>query len=214
MLVAASLVDDLLGRFGYGAVFGFVAIESLGIPVPGETMLVAAALYAGASHQLSIEVIIITAAVAAIIGDNIGFWIGHWGGYRLLLRYGKYVRLHEGRVKLARYLFQRHGGKVVFFGRFVSVLRTYAAFIAGTARMSWPPFLLFNAAGGILWATCWGVAAYLAGDRIQQLGTPVDIALAGVALIVMLAVIIVLRRKEHDLMVYAERSFPGPLEQP
>jgi len=77
MLVAASLVDDLLGRFGYGAVFGFVAIESLGIPVPGETMLVAAALYAGASHQLSIEVIIITAAVAAIIGDNIGFWIGH-----------------------------------------------------------------------------------------------------------------------------------------
>jgi len=96
----------------------------------------------------------------------------------------------------------------------VSVLRTYAAFIAGTARMSWPPFLLFNAAGGILWATCWGVAAYLAGDRIQQLGTPVDIALAGVALIVMLAVIIVLRRKEHDLMVYAERSFPGPLEQP
>jgi len=124
------------------------------------------------------------------------------------------IRLHDDRVKLARYLFQRNGGKVVFFGRFVSVLRTYAAFLAGTARMSWPSFLLFNAAGGILWATSWGVAAYFVGARIQQFGIPIDIALAGVALIVVLAVIRVLRRKENELMAYAERSFPGPLEQP
>ena len=146
ILATSSLVDDLLGRFGYGAVFGFVAIESLGIPVPGETMLIAAGLYAGVSHRLSIVVIIIAAAA----GDNVGFRIGHWGGYRLLLRYGRHIRVDEGRIKLARYLFQRHGGKVVFFGRFISVLRTDAAFLAGTARMSWPPFLVFNAAGGII----------------------------------------------------------------
>ena len=214
MILAAGLVDDLLGRFGYGAVFGFVAIESLGIPVPGETMLIAAALYAGASHRLSIEVIIAAAAAAAIIGDNIGFRLGHWGGYRLLLRYGRYIRLHEGRVKLARYLFQRHGGKVVFFGRFISVLRTYAAFLAGTARMPWLPFLAFNAAGGIVWATAWGVAAYFAGDRIQRLGTPLDIALALAALVVVVVLVAVLRRREQALTIEAERAFPGPLEAP
>jgi membrane protein DedA with SNARE-associated domain len=210
----ASLVDDLLGRFGYGAVFAFVGIESLGIPVPGETMLVAAALYAGATHQLSIVVIIVVAAAGAIIGDNIGFWIGHWGGYRLLIRYGRYIRLHEGRVKLARYLFQRHGGKVVFFGRFISVLRTYAAFLAGTARMAWPPFLVFNAAGGIVWATAWGVGAYLAGDRIKSLSTPVDIALGGVAVLVIVGLLAVFRRKEKALTAEAELALPGPLDAP
>jgi membrane protein DedA with SNARE-associated domain len=214
MLLVSSLVDDLLGRFGYGAVFGFVAIESLGIPLPGETMLIAASLYAGATHRLSIELIIVIAAAAAIIGDNIGFWIGHWGGYRLLVRYGKYIRLDVGRVKLARYLFRRHGGKVVFFGRFVSVLRTYAAFLAGSARMSWPPFLAFNAAGGVVWATAWGIAAYFAGDRIQRLGTPVDIALGIVAFAVVVLLVLLLRRKEHDLMEQAERAMPGPLERP
>jgi membrane protein DedA with SNARE-associated domain len=210
----ASIIDTLLGRFGYGAVFAFVGIESLGIPVPGETMLVAAALYAGATHQLDIVVVIVAAASAAIIGDNIGFWIGHWGGYRLLLRYGRYIRLHEGRVKLARYLFLRHGGKVVFFGRFISVLRTYAAFLAGTARMSWLPFLAFNAAGGIIWATAWGVGAYFAGDRIKQLSTPVDIVLAIVAVAVIVALTMVLRRNEHRLTAQAERAIPGPLEAP
>ena len=206
-----SLVDDLLGRFGYAAVFFFVGIESLGIPVPGETMLIAAALYAGATHRLSIVIVVIVAAAGAIIGDNIGFGIGHWGGYRLLLRYGKYIRLHEGRVKLARYLFARHGGKVVFFGRFVSVLRTYAAFLAGTARMKWPPFIVFNAAGGIIWATAWGVAAYVAGDRIHSLGGPVDIAFGGIAVLVIVAIVLVLRRTEAALVEQAERAFPGPL---
>lgn len=213
MLLVTSFVDNLLGRFGYGAVFGFVAIESLGIPLPGETMLIAAGLYAGATHRLSIELIIVVAAAGAIIGDNIGFAIGHWGGYRLLVRYGKYIRLDEGRIKLARYLFQRHGGKVVFFGRFVSVLRTYAAFLAGSARMSWAPFVAFNASGGIVWATAWGVAAYFAGDRIQKLGTPVDIALAIVAFAVVVVLVLILRRKESVLMAEAERALPGPLEK-
>src|SRR6202011_3285994 len=147
LTLATSFIDDFLSRFGYAAVFAFVGIESLGIPFPGETMLISAALYAGATHNLNIAGVIVAAAAGAIIGDNIGFGIGHWGGYRLLLRYGRYIRLHEGRVKLARYLFQQHGGKVVFFGRFVSVLRTYAAFLAGTARMPWPRFLAFNASG-------------------------------------------------------------------
>jgi membrane protein DedA with SNARE-associated domain len=214
MHVAASFIDSFLTQFGYAAVFGFVGIESLGIPFPGETMLIAAALYAGNTHHLNIAGIIIAAAAGAIIGDNIGFGVGHWGGYRLLVRYGRYIRLHEGRVKLARYLFQRHGGKVVFFGRFVSVLRTYAAFLAGTARMPWPRFLAFNASGGIVWATLYGVGAYLAGDRINKLSRPVDLALAGVAVLVIVGLILLLRRKEADLTAKAEIAIPGPLEQP
>jgi membrane protein DedA with SNARE-associated domain len=214
MLLTTSFIDRFLGQFGYAAVFGFVGIESLGIPFPGETMLVAAALYAGATHQLNIVGIIIAAAAGAIVGDNIGFGIGHWGGYRLLIRYGHYIRLHAGRVKLARYLFMRHGGKVVFFGRFVSVLRTYAAFLAGTARMAWPRFLVFNASGGIVWATGYGVGAYLAGDRLTKLSAPVDLGLAGVAVVVIIAGILILRRKEAELIVQAEKALPGPLEEP
>jgi membrane protein DedA with SNARE-associated domain len=214
MTLAAGLIDTLIGRFGYAAVFGFVGIESLGIPFPGETMLISAALYAGATHQLDITWIIVAAAAGAIIGDNIGYGVGHWGGYRLLIRYGRYIRLHEGRVKLARYLFLKHGGKVVFFGRFVSVLRTYAAFLAGTARMPWPRFLVFNAAGGIMWATGFGVGAYLAGDRITQLSKPVDITIAVLAVLLIVAGVVILRRKEEQLTARAERELPGPIEAP
>lgn len=214
MVLATSFVDTVLGRFGYAAVFAFVAIESLGIPFPGETMLIAAALYAGLTHQLAIGVIIVVAAAGAIIGDNIGFGLGHWGGYRLLKRYGHYIRLHDGRIKLARYLFQRHGGKVVFFGRFISVLRTYAAFLAGTARMRWPRFLVFNAAGGIVWATGYGTGAYLAGSQINRLSGPVNLALAAAAVLVVVALILVLRRQEKELTARAEEAMPGPLEDP
>jgi membrane protein DedA with SNARE-associated domain len=214
VVLAVLFVDSVLGRYGYAAVFAFVGIESLGIPFPGETMLVSAALYAGATHQLDIVGIIVAAAAGAIIGDNIGYGLGHWGGYRLLLRYGRYIRLHEGRVKLARYLFLRHGGKVVFFGRFVSVLRTYAASLAGTARMPWVRFLVFNATGGIVWATIYGAGSYLAGSQIQRVSKPVDFALGGLAVVVVVALIVVLRRQEQALTVEAERVFPGPLSEP
>jgi len=125
-----TTLDHLLGTYGYAAVLAFVMVESIGIPFPGETMVIAAALYAGATHHLDVELIWAAAAAGAIIGDTIGFGVGHWGGYRLLLRHGHLVRIDEGKLKLGRLIFARPGGKVVFFGRFVSVLRTYAAFLA------------------------------------------------------------------------------------
>ena len=134
----------LLTTYGYWAVFVFIAIESMGIPFPGETMLLVAAIYAGTTHHLSILLVIVAAASGAILGDNLGFMIGRVGGYRLLRRYGRYIRLDERKLKLGQYLFMKHGGKVVFFGRFVAVLRAWAAFLAGTNRMPWPGFLLFN----------------------------------------------------------------------
>jgi membrane protein DedA with SNARE-associated domain len=204
-------INHLITTYGYWAVFILVALESLGIPLPGETALIAAGTYAGHTHALSPWVIFAVAAAGAIIGDNIGYWVGDKGGYKLLRRYGHYVRVDESRMKIGRYLFDRYGSQVVFFGRFVSVLRTYAAFLAGTNRMRWPRFLFFNAAGGILWAAIYTFAAYLAGSTLKHISGTVNIILAGVAVAVIVAIILILRRQANRLAAVAEAAYPGPL---
>ncbi len=209
---ASTNLIHLLTTYGYIAVLIFVGIESIGIPFPGETMLLIAAIYAGTTHQLFIHLIILAAATGAILGDNIGFLVGREGGYRLLRRYGRYIRLNERKIKLGFYLFRKHGGKVVFFGRFVAILRTLAAFLAGTNRMSWPRFLLFNALGGIVWATVYGLGGYLLGNNIHLLTGPVSIITIVLASLIVLAFLIFLRRNEHRLEDEAERAFPGPIE--
>jgi membrane protein DedA with SNARE-associated domain len=202
----------LLALYGYWAVLAFVLIESLGIPFPGETMLIAASLYAGSTHRLSIGPVIAAAAAGAILGDNLGYAIGRVGGYPLLRRYGRYVRIEEGKLKLGQYLFLKYGGKVVFFGRFVAVLRTFAALLAGVNRMPWRRFLAYNAAGGILWAALYGVGAFVLGQTIQRFAGPVGIALGIGAAVVVLAFLIVLARNERRLEAEAERALPGPLD--
>src|SRR5579872_7453840 len=107
----AGQLDAVLTTYGYAAVFAFVMIESLGIPFPGETMVIAASVYAGSSHHLSPWLIWAVAAAGAIIGDNIGFGIGHWGGFRLLHRYGSKIRLDQAKLKVGKLVFARHGGK-------------------------------------------------------------------------------------------------------
>jgi membrane protein DedA with SNARE-associated domain len=201
----------LLAAYGYLAVFLFIGIESMGIPFPGETMLITAAIYAGNTHRLNIVLVIAAAAAGAIVGDNLGYGVGHWGGYRLVRRYGRLIRLHEGRLKLGQYMFRKHGGKVVFFGRFVSVLRAYAAFLAGTNRMPWRRFLVFNAAGGVLWATLFGTGAYLLGQQISRLSQAAAIGLGIVAVIVIVAFFVFLRRNEERLMAEAEAAIPTPV---
>jgi membrane protein DedA with SNARE-associated domain len=210
--IAGHDLTHLLATYGYWAVLVFVAIESTGIPFPGETMLLAAAIYAGTTHHLHIALVIAAAATGAIAGDNVGFWVGREGGYRLLRRYGRYIRLDERKVKLGQYLFQKHGGKVVFFGRFVAVLRAWAAFLAGTNRMRWTRFLLFNAAGGILWATLYGLGGYLLGNNVHKLTGPVGIATVVLAVLVIVVVLVLLRRNESRLEEEAVRAFPGPLD--
>jgi len=205
-------ISHLVASLGYWAVFLLVGAESLGIPLPGETALVLAGIYAGHTHRLSPWVIFAVASAAAIIGDNIGFWIGDKGGYRLARRYGRRVRLDEQKLKIARYLFDRHGAKVVFFGRFVSVLRTYAAFLAGTSKMRWRRFLPANAAGGIVWAGIYTTASYLAGDALQRVSGILDWVLAGVAVLAIAGVIVVIRRQSARLADRAEAAYPGPLD--
>ena len=211
--LTSSNLMHLLSTYGYLAVLVFVGIESIGIPFPGETMLLIAAIYAGTTHHLSILFIILAATTGAILGDNIGFVVGREGGYRLLRRYGRYIRLNERRVKLGFYLFRKHGGKVVFFGRFVAILRTLAAFLAGTNRMSWPRFLLFNALGGIVWATFYGLGGYFLGDNIHRLTGPVSIITIVLATLIIIAFLLFLRRHEHLLEDEAEKTFPGLLER-
>jgi membrane protein DedA with SNARE-associated domain len=204
-------ISSLIANYGYWAVFLLVAVESLGIPLPGETALITAGIYAGHTHRLNPWLIFAVAAAGAIIGDNIGYWIGDKGGYRLALRYGPKVRLDERKLKIARYLFDTHGGKVVFFGRFVSVLRTYAAFLAGTSKMRWRRFFVANASGGILWAGIYTFAAYFFGHTLQQVSGILDWALIGVAVAAIVAIVVLIRRETDRLAVRAEAAYPGPL---
>jgi membrane protein DedA with SNARE-associated domain len=199
----------LIRSYGYYAVGGIVALESLGVPLPGETTLIAAATFAGATHRLDIGLIILAAAIGAVTGDSAGFWIGRGLGWPLLHHYGPRVGLTEPRFKLGQYLFLRHGGKVVFFARFIAALRAFAALLAGANRMNWPRFLLFNALGGVAWAGLMGFGAYLFGDQIHDFAAPVGIALLAGALVIGIAGFIFVRRHERSLI--AERAFPGPV---
>jgi membrane protein DedA with SNARE-associated domain len=208
-------LSHLIAVYGYWALFVLVGAESVGIPVPGETALVLAGAYAGSTHRLSPWLVFVVAATAAVAGDNLGYWIGSKGGYRLARRYGAKVpalRLDERKLKAARYLFDRHGRKVVFFGRFVSVLRTYAAFLAGTSKMRWRRFLPANAAGGVLWAGIYTLASYLAGDVLQRVSGLISLILGAVAVLAIVVVILVIRRQTSRIAVRAEAAYPGPLD--
>ena len=211
--LSTHTVDGWLESYGYLVVFLLVMIESIGIPVPGETALIGAALYAGSTHKLEIWGVIAAAAAGAIVGDNIGFSIGRYGGAKVLLRHGHRIGLHEGRLKIGIWLFRRHGGKVVFWGRFVSVLRTYAAFLAGTNQMAWPRFLFFNAAGGIVWATTFGIAYYVFGSALEKLSTTIDIGLGVAGVVGLVAFLVWSKRKEGELLERAEREVAGSVAE-
>jgi membrane protein DedA with SNARE-associated domain len=201
----------LIHTYGYWAVGGVVGLESLGVPMPGETMLIAAATFAGATHRLDIELVIAAAAVGAIAGDTAGFWIGRGVGWPLLHRYGGRIGLTEPRLKLGQYLFLRHGGKVVFFARFIAALRAFAALLAGANRMQWRRFLMFNALGGTMWAALIGAGAYLFGHQLHKFAAPIGILLLVAVVAVAIVGFIFVRRHEKALIAEAERALPGPI---
>ena len=156
---------------------------------------------------------IAAAAIGAIVGDNIGYALGRRFGYRLLVRYGPAVRVEAGRIRIGGLLFARHGGSVVFFGRFVAVLRTLSALLAGINGMDWRRFLFFNAAGGIVWAASFGVAAYILGERLERMRSSFVIVTLAIAAAAVLAGTWWARRHEAQLRAEAERTFPGPLPE-
>lgn len=131
-------------------------------------MLLTAAAYAGAGH-LQIPFVIAAAAIGAIAGDNLGYLAGRTGGRGLVEKYGGYIRLDAGKLAIAERYFEKHGDKTVFLGRFIAVLRAWAAFLAGLNKMAWPKFLFFNATGGITWAVIIGVVAFKLGQHMGLL---------------------------------------------
>lgn len=161
-------LEPVLNNYGYLAVGGFVTLEDFGVPVPGETILIAAAVYAGAG-RLNIIVVVVVAFVAAVVGDNIGFLIGHLGGRPLALRWGRYVFLTPERLDKAHAFFERHGGKVVAIARFIEGLRQANGIIAGITKMPWLKFLAFNALGAALWVGLWATVGYTAGGHINSI---------------------------------------------
>lgn len=167
--VLAALAP-LLDQYGYLAIGGLVLLEDFGIPVPGETVLIAGAVYAGAG-RLNIVAVGLIALAAAIIGDNIGYLIGRLGGRALVLRYGRYVLLTGHRLDKAEAFFTRHGGKVVIIARFLEVLRQANGIIAGITSMPWRKFLAYNAVGAALWVGLWASAGDLAGRHIGTIYT-------------------------------------------
>jgi membrane protein DedA with SNARE-associated domain len=178
----AALVQSLIEHYGYAAVFAVVMLESSGLPLPGETVLVCAGIYAGTQHGLDIRLIIAAAACGAILGDNFGFWAGRRFGRSLLLKYGHFIKIDSRQLAIGEYIFGRYGGIIVFCGRFVAFLRVYAAILAGANRLRPLDFVIYNATGGLAWATVFGLGAYLVGKNIQHFLGPIGwVALASFA---------------------------------
>ncbi len=180
-------LNTLLTSYGYAFLFLIVAVESFGVPLPGETTLVTAAAIA-ATGKLEIAGVIASAALGAIVGDNLGYWAGRKGGLPFVHRYGRYVRLDESKINRVHGFFERHGPKTVFIGRFIALLRSWAAVLAGVAEMPFGVFLAFNASGGITWALLFGLLGYGFGHNLALLHKYLAQASLAFVLLVTLAV--------------------------
>jgi membrane protein DedA with SNARE-associated domain len=209
ILSEASLVH-LAVSYGAWAVFLSVMVESTGVPVPSESILVAvAALAAGSGpHAPAITTVVLAAIAGAVIGDNFGYAIGRGAGRRILARFGPRIGLGPDRQRLGRYLFQRYGGRVVIVARFVSVLRTAVSLLAGTTRMPWPRFLICNVSGAVVWAAAVGGGAYLLGQRVRAWSWPASLALLAAAAAALVAGAVLLKRRGAELQAEADRTLP------
>jgi membrane protein DedA with SNARE-associated domain len=186
----------LIMRHGYAVVFIVVLLEGAGSPLPGETALVLAAVYAGATGRLDIATVLLVAIAGGILGGTAGYWIGRSVSTEFLRKHGKWIGLTENRLALGRHLFQSHGGKIVFFGRFIAVLRIVAALLAGLNRYNFKRFFLFNGAGVVAWAAIMGLGGYFFGDAMTRVSGPLGAIGLGFAAAVVVGFFIVLRRQE------------------
>lgn len=185
-------LQNLLAAYGYIVVALGILVESMGVPLPGETLLLLGAAYAGAGN-LSVWGVILAAALGAIIGDSLGYAIGYRGGRALLERYGHILHLNPTHLARAEAFFERHGDKTVFFGRFIAILRTFSALLAGVYHMPYRRFLLFNAAGGIVWAVTFGLLGAAFGSQwplIERWAGRAGLLILGVLAVIALAIVL------------------------
>jgi membrane protein DedA with SNARE-associated domain len=199
--VLAALIS-IPSDVGYAAVFALVAVETMGIPVPGETALIAGALLAH-DGQMDIGTLVAFAAAAAILGDNVGFLLGRRIGRRVFEHPGPFLGHRLRILEVGEPFFARHGPKAVFLGRWVSGLRIASAWLAGMNRMSWPTFLVWNALGGIAWAAVIGFAVYLAG-HVAEKAIAVVGPVAGVGVVALAVLWLLWRRRRRRGALDAE----------
>jgi membrane protein DedA with SNARE-associated domain len=190
------MLIDVPENVGYLAVAVFVGVEASGVPVPGETALIAAAVLAS-QGKLSIELVIAIAAAAAIIGDNIGYLLGRRYGRRLMERSGRTKVRRQVALARGEHLFDRHGAKAVFLGRWIALLRIWAAWLAGIAGMRWSSFLLWNALGGIGWALFFGLLGYYGGEATAELVARLGVGAAVVVVAAALVVWVMWHRRQR-----------------
>jgi membrane protein DedA with SNARE-associated domain len=193
-------LEPALDRYGYRAVAAFVLLEDFGIPVPGETILILGAVYAG-TGRLNVVLVALIGFIAAVLGDNIGFAIGYLGGRRLIARYGRYMLITTERLEKAAGFFERHGAKVVVAARFIEGLRQANGIIAGVSEMHWARFLTYNAIGAAVWVAVWTGIGYLSGNHLNTIYSAATryeayLALAAVAF-VMICLAIRLKRAKR-----------------
>lgn len=198
-------LEGALAEYGYVIVFLAICIESMGVPFPGETMLLVASAYSANTHNIHIIGVIASAAGGAIFGDSLGYWIGREGGRKLIRNYGKFVGLTDERYQKAQDYLKVHGGKAVFFGRFVSIARTWIALLVGAHHLNYMQFLFYNVLGGIAWATIYGTLGYLFGQNLPLLEKWVKGVGLGVTIAVVIAVVyLIYLRKKRKKRLAAE----------
>ena len=200
------LAHHLLHVYGTSVITLAVGVECAGLLFPGETIFFGAAIYASTTGHLSIVSVILAAIIGAILGNLAGFVLGRQIGAPVLARHGWRVGLTARRLALGRYLFREHGGKVVFFCRFVSVLRSFNAVLAGASAMRWGPFLAWTVAGGIVWPCVHGLFAYALGDAASRMSGPFQVVLALATVGVVVWVLRFVKRNEQRLEEIAMRS--------
>jgi membrane protein DedA with SNARE-associated domain len=202
-------LGHLLTTYGYIFLFLIIGIESFGVPLPGETALVTAAAYA-ALGRLSIFGVIAAAAAGAIVGDNAGYWLGREGGVALIHRFGKRVGLDDAKLARAHAFFERYGARTVFIGRFVALLRSWAAVLAGVACMPYRTFTLYNALGGVAWATLFGTLGYLFGRKSPQLERYIGQASMALVIVALVGALGLLAWRWHRDRRLKRTIQPGP----
>jgi membrane protein DedA with SNARE-associated domain len=189
-------VETAFRHYGYFIIFLPILGESAGIPLPGETVLLAGGL-AASKGILSLPLVILVGASAAIVGDNLGYLVGRAGGRPLLFRYGRVLHVKDRQLAILDSFFERHGPKTVFFGRWVIFLRVWAALFAGASRMHWRQFVFWNALGGIAWATTMASLAYVFAASVVRISKLFGVLAWVFAIIVAIAVGIFISRMQR-----------------
>jgi membrane protein DedA with SNARE-associated domain len=184
-------VRPYIEQYGYWAIFVGVLLDDLGIPMPGETILIAGALMAGSTGAMSIVPLLVTAWAAAVIGDNLAYALGRFAGRRLVLKYGHMLFVTPRRLRRVENFYERYGGHVVIIARFLTLVRQLNGIVAGIGNMPWWTFLAYNALGAALWAGFWGLLSFWLGERTHSIAGALATAgpLAALAGLVALVVV-------------------------